>query len=137
MKTKKIYLALFATLGLAAIGCQKETEPTLPTSTTENASAYIVEYSIDGETHRAVLNSEEEYNALMFRLMALAQEGYEVNVRNGNTVRQENASKDVVVYTTQSESDAVKWTKKMMDDGYEVTVTYDDKTHTFTCVAIK
>lgn len=137
MKTKKIYLALFATLGLATIGCQKETEPTLPTSATENASAYIVEYSIDGETHRAVLNSEEEYNALMFRLMALAQEGYEVNVRNGNTVRQENASKDVVVYTTQSESDAVKWTKKMMDDGYEVTVTYDDKTHTFTCVAIK
>ena len=137
MKTKKIYLALFATLGLAAIGCQKETEPTLPTSATENASAYTVEYSIDCETHRAVLNSEEEYNALLFRLMALAQEGYEVNVRNGNTVRQENASKDVVVYTTQSESDAVKWTKKMMDDGYEVTVTYDDKTHTFTCVAIK
>ncbi len=137
MKNKTIYVAMLTTLGLMATGCQKEMVENLPNQTSVNISAYTVEYSINGETFRTVLQSEEEYDALLLRLVALAREGYTVQVRNGNTIRQGNASKEVVTYTTSDSDDAKRWTKKMMNEGYEVTVTYDDETGIYTCIAIK
>lgn len=137
MKNKTIYVAMLTTLGLMATGCQKEMVENLPNQTSVSISAYTVEYSINGETFRTVLQSEEEYDALLLRLVALAREGYTVQVRNGNTIRQGNASKEVVTYTTSDSDDAKRWTKKMMNEGYEVTVTYDDETGIYTCIAIK
>ena len=137
MKCKTFYVAVLATLGLMATGCQKDSMNDLSNRPTEGVSMNIVEYTVGGEVHREVIRSEEEYNALMLRLMALAREGYEVIVWNGNSVRQGNATKDVVVYTTTSESDAVKWAHNMMDNGYEVTISYNNKTGVYTCTAIK
>lgn len=137
MKRKTFYVALFATLGLMATSCQKEKVDNLTDQPVDEVGVYTVEYSIGGEQFRAVFRSEEEYNALLFRLMALAREGYEVTVSNGNNLRQGNATKDVVVYTTHDQDDAVKWTNQMVLNGYAVQITYDDKTDTYTCVAIK
>lgn len=137
MKNKTIYVAMLTTLGLMATGCQKEMVENLPNQTSVSISAYTVEYSINGETFRTVLQSEEEYDALLLRLVALAREGYTVQVRNGNTIRQGNASKEVVTYTTTDSDDAKRWTKKMMNEGYEVTITFDEETGIYTCIAIK
>lgn len=98
---------------------------------------YVVQYTVDGEYHRVSLASEEERDALMLRLMALAREGYEVFVCNGSRTLHERLTKDVVVYTTTSESDAVKWSKQMTDNGYSVQISFDTKTGIYTCTAIK
>lgn len=137
MKKKTIYVALFATLGMMATGCQKENESDQYNQLTEGAAMYVVQYTVDGEYHRVSLASEEERDALMLRLMALAREGYEVFVCNGSRTLHERLTKDVVVYTTTSESDAVKWSKQMTDNGYSVQISFDTKTGIYTCTAIK
>ena len=68
--------------------------------------------------------------------MALAREGYEVTL-----VQKDQAntcpSKENVVFTTQDPDVAADWTDKMYKKGYTVTITYDDETGIYTCIAIK
>ena len=137
MKIKVIYVAALATLGMLATGCQKEIEETMMYPSMNEISESIVEYSVNGEHHVFSTRSEKEYDALLAHLIFLAREGYEVTVSNGAPSQQTGVSKDVVIYTTKDEKDAAKWTKKMMDDGYKVTISFDSSTSTFTCVAIK
>ena len=136
MERKSFYVVALATLGLTATGCQKESTEYLPFQSAECISAYTMEYSIDGETHRAMFQTKDEYNAMILRLMSLAREGYEVKVRNGNIPLREASSKEVVVYTTSDENDAAKWTSSMTAAGYSVTVTYDEQKGLYTCIAV-
>ena len=46
-------------------------------------------------------------------------------------------TKETVIYTTKSRTDAEKWADNMSDAGYEVSIDFDEKTKTYTCVAIK
>lgn len=137
MSKKKICVALLATMAMVPMGCQKENNDDLSGMTTETASAYVVEYSLNGEVHRVTVQTEEEYETLLQRLMAMAREGYEVMVRDGSRTYREGSTKEMVVYTTSDADDATRWTKKMTGDGYTVSVTYDDKTNTYTCIAIR
>lgn len=107
MKKTTIKVALFMVLVSMAVSCQKETI-TEPTGIVADAqSVYLVHYSIGGEHYQATLYSEAEYTALMHRLMALAREGYEVSIADGNCASQTATSKKTVVYTTRSEEDAI------------------------------
>jgi hypothetical protein len=137
MKTKMICVASLATLGLLATGCQKENKEFMTFPTSSSISEYAMEYSVDGEHHVFSTWSEKEYDAMLTQLIILAREGYEVTINNSATFQQTGLSKDVVIFTSQDEKKVVNWTKKMMDDGYKVSVSYDSSTNTFTCVAIK
>ena len=46
-------------------------------------------------------------------------------------------TKEAFIYTTKSRTDAEKWADNMSDAGYEVSIDFDEKTKTYTCVAIK
>ena len=135
MKRTIITVALFAVLGTLAVSCQKETLTEL-SPVTAQAETYLITYSVDGVSMQTRLNGDEELRAFLHRLTALAREGHRVTVRNENTAGQAS-TKEVVTYHTTSEDDANEWAAKMIRDGYEVEIDYDEKTGEFICTAIK
>ena len=135
MKKMFITVALFAVLGTLATSCQKETLTEL-SPVTAQAETYLITYSVDGVSMQTRLNGDEALRAFLHRLTALARQGHRVTVRNENTFSQAS-TKEVITYHTTSEDDANEWAEKMVRDGYDVTITYDDKTGEFICIAIK
>ena len=103
----------------------------------EVGTVYTVHYALNGVMHTERLSNEAEYDALLLRLMALAREGYEVEISGGNAAQTLSMSKEVVTYTTKKESEAIAWSKQKIDEGYNVYVTYDQETGIYTCIAYR
>lgn len=124
--------AILAVLSLVTVGCQKEYV---------NGS-YIVQadnmvcYTINGMPGSTNLEDDKAWDAFMERMLALAKEGYEVTFFRG-TSPINSMSKETVVYTTDDKDDAKRWSIEMAKDGYQVTITYNDETGIYTCIAIK
>ena len=135
MKQNVKTVALLAVLSMAAVSCQKEND-VLPLGGSEQTTGTIqVLYSINGEVFQAAL-SESEWNAFVERMLALAREGYEVSFsKNGSSLSSQ--SKEKVVFVTKKEQEAQEWASTMTNEGYIVTITYDENTGEYTCVAIK
>lgn len=135
MKKQFKSAALLAVLALAATGCQKENE-VLPVAGTEQTTEtlYVV-YSINGEVFLVTL-SESEWDAFVERMLALARQGYEVSFfKNRSPLASQ--CKEKVTFVTTDEKEAHAWASAMADEGYTVTITYDDESEQYTCIAIK
>lgn len=91
-------------------------------------------YSINGETKTECV-TEEGRTELINYLFDLAEQGYRVTFNGRNT--SVFSAKDVVTYSTSDRSAAVAWCDKMINDGYEVEVTYDRDKGIYTCIATK
>lgn len=138
MRKQIISVALLAVLSLAPAGCQKEQTDSLIPGMEEANATYSVCYYIDGVMFRESFQSETEYIFFFQRMAALAAEGkkvtfYDEDARANNP----SQSKEVVTYTTTDADDAAEWAMKKAKEGYSVTITFDDKTGIFTCIAIK
>ena len=134
MKNNFKKFALIAVLGLTATGCQKENM--LPLSGNEQTMETIqVVYSINGEVFQTTL-SESEWDAFLERMMALAREGYEVSFSK-NRSSLTSQSKEIVTFVTTSEQKAHAWSNEMLNQGYEVTISYNQKTGEYTCIATR
>ena len=134
MKINFKKFALIAVLGLTATGCQKENM--LPLSGNEQTMETIqVVYSINGEVFQTTL-SESEWDAFLERMMALAREGYEVSFSK-NRSSLTSQSKEIVTFVTTSEQKAHAWSNEMLNQGYEVTISYNQKTGEYTCIATR
>lgn len=127
-------VALLAALSLVAVSCQKE--DVLPIIGTEQTadSIYVV-YSINGEVYHATLG-ESEWDAFMERMLALARDGYEV-IFSKNRTSLTSQSKEKVTFVTNSKEEAYSWSSAMIDQGYTVSITYNQSTGEYTCIAIK
>lgn len=127
-------MAVLVLLGLAAAGCTKEdvVDNTYVVATvTQSAS-----YTVDGIQYYSNPRNDDEWSAFLDRMVALAEEGHVVQFwRNG--IQRGDATKEVITYTTTDADDAKKWMKKKKDEGYIVTVQYDQQTGVYTCIAIK
>lgn len=139
MNRKVITIALLAVLGTMATGCQKENfaDATSESAISEASTVYTVQYAVDGVLHIATLQSKEEVNALLMQLMALAREGYNVEVFDNNYSPSASPTKEVVTYTTSSDTAATEWTATKMSEGYTVQITYNQSDNTYTCRAFK
>ncbi len=134
MKINFKKFALIAVLGLTATGCQKEN--VLPLSGSDQTMETIqVVYSINGEVFQTTL-SESEWDAFLERMMALAREGYEVSFSK-NRSSLTSQSKEIVTFVTTSEQKAHAWSNEMLNQGYEVTISYNHKTGEYTCIATR
>ncbi len=134
MKINFKKFALIAVLGLTATGCQKENM--LPLCGNEQTMETIqVVYSINGEVFQTTL-SESEWDAFLERMMALAREGYEVSFSK-NRSSLTSQSKEIVTFVTTSEQKAHAWSNEMLNQGYEVTISYNHKTGEYTCIATR
>ena len=130
-------IALFAVLGTLAVSCQKEnlTEPTAPV--VENSATRTIRYTVNGAVYRQVIHSDEDLESLMHTLFALAREGCTVRIMDENTFFSESDTKETLTYTTKKENEAIAWSKEKTLEGYVVTVTFNQQTGEYTCVAIK
>lgn len=135
MKKKVITMAMFALLGTLAVGCQKESFDPETVTATDTANLYIVKYSVDGVKGHAHFKTEEEQRAFLHKLVALAREGHVVQLYSNTTTT--SLSKETVTYSTPIETDAVIWANKMMNDGYTVTITFDEDKEVYICIAYR
>ena len=134
MKINFKSVALLAALTLAATACQKENDM-LPFGTEQTTETLQVVYSINGEVFQATL-SDSEWDAFVERMLALAREGYEVSFsKNGNS--RSSQSKEKVTFVTTNEHEAHEWSEAMVDQGYEVTITFNKVTGEYTCIATR
>ena len=133
MKRKIITFALFAGLSLVAASCQKEN---VVEQSISAEMAYInVNYSIDGVEMHVSFDDEASWRAFLYRMIALAEEGHRVSF--GENGHEYGVTKETVTFVTGSHSEATEWSNTMVKKGYRVTVDFDDKTKTYTCVAVK
>jgi len=132
MKRQIKMMALIAVLGLGAASCTKETESdNIVIVTTTQTATYVV----DGRQYYANPQSEEEWSEFLDRMFALAEEGHSVQFWR-NDVRVES-SKETLTYNTSNLEDAQKWCKEKKDAGYTVSLTYNQETHEYNCIAVK
>ena len=78
---------------MAATSCQKESLAEMQLISEENITVYSVQYTIDGVPYAETLRSDEAYDALMQRLVALARNGCVVMVYDGNRQTSQLATK--------------------------------------------
>jgi hypothetical protein len=130
-------IALFAVLGTLAVSCQKENIIDETNIVAENGSVYKVSYTVDGVTHQLTLVGDEAWHDFLNRMVALAEEGHEVTFRNEEAASRIVSTKETVTYTTPNHDDAINWVAKMADDGYTVTIIFDEENKVYNCYAIK
>ena len=130
-------IALFAVLGTLAVSCQKENIIDETSIVAENNKVYTVCYTVDGVTHHLTLIGDDVWHDFMNRMFALAEEGHEVSFRNEETASRVVSTKDVVTYSTKDRDKAFAWADAMVEEGYTVTVRFDENTGIYTCYAIK
>ena len=137
MKKFIIPATLLAMISVATVSCQKEnlTEPTAPV--VENSATHTIRYTVNGAVYQQVIHSDEDLDALMHTLFALAREGYTVRMMDENTSFSESDAKETLTYTTKKENEAIAWSKEKTLEGYVVTITFNQQTGEYTCVAIK
>ena len=132
MKKQIKMMALLVVLGLTAASCTKENAMD---GIGDVATSYSAIYIVEGQHYYANPQTEEEWSLFLDRMFALAEEGYTVQfMRNGV---QTSSTKEKVTYTTTSLSDAKAWCRQKVEDGYDVTMTYDQQTGVYTCIAVR
>ena len=139
MKKNIITVALLAVLTTMAVSCQKEdadiTSANPSTVIAENDTVRSVVYSIDGVTYRLTLVGDQAWHDFLSRMFALAEEGRTVTFRNEEAASRVIPSKLVETFTTSNKEEAYQWAEKKGNEGYTVTVVFDQETGIYTCYA--
>ena len=137
MKKFIIPATLLAMISVATVSCQKENliEPTAPV--VENSATRTIRYTVNGAVYRQVIHSDEDLDALMHTLFALAREGYTIRIMDENTSFTEDSVKETLTFTTKKENEAIAWSKEKTLEGYTVTMTFNEQTGEYTCVATR
>lgn len=131
---KKInFIILFAVLGVTLASCTKETLSDTRVVTVEPSVTYFV----NGQMHSSNPQTEEEWSMFFDRMLALAQEGYQVRIRRSDIPQEVLAAKEKVTYTTSNYNKAKAWANQKVIEGYEVTMTFNQETGEYTCIAIR
>ena len=67
----------------------------------------------------------------------MAKEGHKVSCYDESKREQTYGAKEKVTYETTNEAEANKWMYEMVEAGYKVQLTYDEKTGMYTCTATR
>ena len=137
MKKIIIPATLLAMLSLTTVSCQKENLVETAIQSVENSGTRTILYTVNGTTYRQVIHSDEDLDALISTLFALAREGYTVRVMNENQSINEYSEKETVTYTTKDKNSAYNWAKEKILEGYDVTISFNQETGEYTCVATR
>ena len=138
MKKTTKTVALLAVLSVAAVGCQKETIMVEPQTDVETSgTVYTVRYSVNGVTHTETIIGEQAWADFLQRMLALTEEGYRVTVSRNTDTAQYAMSKEVVTFKTKKKAEAYTWVEQKINEGYTVTIDYNEQTGEYTCVATR
>ena len=136
MKKTTKTLALLLVFSAVAVSCQKEnllsTSPAVVIN--DNPTIYIYQYDVNGIRSQITLRGETERTNFINRMMALAKEGNTVSFFD-ETRYSQLLSKDIVTFSTKVKEEALQWIKEKTDLGYQVSVSYDEETGYYNCIA--
>ena len=134
-KSVLAFAALFS-LNLWFVSCDKDNDTPLGYPESHLQEDQMICYYIDGNCHKVSISNDEELNLFLERMIALAKEGHSVWFSRTNNAHS-SLSKEQVTYVTNNLDDAKKWAKKMLDDGYQVSISFNQQTGEYTCIAVK
>ncbi len=129
-------VAFLSIMGLTAVSCQKENlVENLNPVASQTEATYTVCYTVDGTTTQVTLVGEAAWNNFLNWLFALAEEGHSVTFFQANSII--SHSKEKVTYTTPDKDKAIAWSNNMINNGYQVTIVFDENTQEYICIAEK
>lgn len=133
---KKIFrtAAFLAAMALATTSCQKENDD-LMTIVGNSQFGSQVHYTVAGSTHRVILSDDEAWNLFLDSLFAMVKDGYTAEISGSQ--RSSLKYKETIIFTTTSETEAKNWTSNMVAQGYAVSISFDETTGVYTCIARK
>lgn len=137
MKKYFITVSLLSMLLLTTTSCQKESFKDPKNDCVENAASQIIRYSVNGTTYRCTISNKEDWNFLMSTIFAFTHQGYTVSMMKENKLFNGVSSKETVKYTTKDQKKANVWAQQKIDEGYYVTISYDEETGEYTCIATR
>lgn len=126
-------VAFMAVLGLTLGSCTKEVVDDASIVTAPSS----VTYFINGEQHYANPQTEEEWSDFLDRMFALAKEGNVVRFERSTAGGQGCVTKEKETFTTNDFTKAKAWAFQKELEGYVVTITYDQQSGEYTCIAIR
>lgn len=129
MKKISIVMVLAAMMVLAA-GCQKEEA----TQSTPVNAVRSVEYMIDNNRQHVTVTGDAEWQKLLGECLDSAAAGHLINISHGTGA---NYAKERQVYATESRDAALAWVDARFNEGYDVTMWYDEEEGKYICVASK
>ena len=136
MKKTTKTLALLLVFSAVAVSCQKEnllsTSPAVVIN--DNPTIYIYQYDVNGIRSQITLRGETERTNFINRMMALAKEGNTVSFFD-ETKYTQLLSKGTVTFSTKVKEEALQWILEKTDLGYQVSVSYDEETGYYNCIA--
>ncbi len=138
IKKYLIPATLLAMISVASVSCQKENlVESISSSNVETSSTRTIRYFVNGKAHRSVIHNDEEWNALLSTLFALAREGYSIRLFDENNTYCEACAKVTVTFTTTNKQEAIEWVIAKTLEGYDVTMSFNQETGEYTCIAVK
>ena len=134
MKTTKNQIKLMLVLGVLSTGCTKEnvTDGTEVVMTTNSVTCIV-----NGQQYYANPQTDEEWSAFFDRMFALVEEGYSVRFWRNDTRVQTASTKEIVTFSTPDQNEAEAWCKQKMNEGYVVSMIFNQKTGEYDCIAVK
>ena len=108
MRKQLVSVALLAVLATMTAGCQKEVFTESQVSIEEAVTVHTVRYSVNGVESVEVLVGDQAWYDFLQRMLALAEEGYEVTFADENATANAAATKEIVKYTTPDREDALE-----------------------------
>lgn len=131
------FIALALLLGGLLPACQKEEMVEQNCHAVENNQTATITYTIDNKSFAVEIRNDREREELFSFLLLMAKEGHKVSCYDESKREQNYGTKEKVTYETTDENSARKWIDQMFEAGYEVQLTYDEKTGMYTCTAIR
>ena len=131
------FIALALLLGGLLPACQKEEMVEQNCHAVENNQTVTITYIIDNKSFAVEIRNDREREELFSYLLLMAKEGHKVSCYDESKREQTYGTKEKVTYETTDENSARKWIDQMFEAGYEVQLTYDEKTGMYTCTAIR
>lgn len=113
-------LALCASMLWLATACQPEVPVGEPLPT------YKLEYSVDNSTHTETLVGDPALDSLLRRLVVATGNGSRVHVKMLEFDGQAPATKETRTFVSDSEEEAVAWSRNMLKQGYDVEIVQKD-----------
>ena len=130
MKKTTLIITLAAVLGLVAVSCHDE--PVVPTP---GPVVRNVGYVACGNQHQTTVTGDDSWHSLLDTLFAAAEGGCRVTFWNPDAMGSKQA--DTVTISTADRREAYRWGEEMYDQGYIVSIVYDENTSTYRGTAVK
>lgn len=125
MRLRMKHIAIFAAVALLATACV----PVNPKNQSANEPA---QYAIDGSTFTGNITNE-----FIYRMLDMAHEGHTVSFSSDTSHNKSTGVRATYTYSTRNREQAFRWARRMAQNGFTITVSYNKRTAEYNCRATK